>query len=95
MQENIYAREEVHTGAWATPELVGREAFLERIYQAVTDTSCSYVIYITGEGGIGKTRLVQYVLENPPADNHLVVASRVIDLYHSQVRTLAGLIGAF
>ncbi len=94
MQENIYAREEVHTGAWATPELVGREAFLEQIHQAVTDTSCSYVIYITGEGGIGKTRLVQYVLENPPTANPLVVASRVIDLYHSQVRTLAGLIGA-
>jgi len=63
MQANIYAREEVHTGAWATPELVGREAILEQIYQAATNTSCSYVIYITGGGGIGKARLVQHVLE--------------------------------
>lgn len=94
MLENIYAREEIHTGAWATPELVGREAYLEQIYQALSDTSCSYVIYITGEGGIGKTRLVQHVLQKPPAIHSLVVASRLIDLYNSQVRTLAGLIGA-
>ncbi|MEM3646842.1 MAG: tetratricopeptide repeat protein [Thermofilum sp.] len=94
MPRDIYTREEVHTGAWATPELVGRDAYLKQIYRALTDTSRSYVIYITGEGGIGKTRLVQHVLQNPPDVPSLVVASRLIDLYHSQVRTLAGLIGA-
>jgi AAA+ ATPase superfamily predicted ATPase len=93
-EESGYIPGETRAGARATPELVGRIDELEQIESAIRDTETSYVIYITGRGGIGKTRLVQYVLEHPPKDIALVVASRLIDLYHTRVHSLAGLIGA-
>ncbi|GAB4534959.1 MAG: hypothetical protein Kow0063_18620 [Anaerolineae bacterium] len=93
-QESIYVPGETYTSARATPELVGREKELKRIEEAIRDTSQSYIIYITGEGGIGKTRLVKHILEHPPDGLSLTAASDLIDLYHTRVHSLAGLIGA-
>jgi tetratricopeptide (TPR) repeat protein len=93
-EESGYIPGETRAGARATPELVGRIDELEQIESAIRDTETSYVIYITGRGGIGKTRLIQHVLEHPPEDIELVVASRLIDLYHTRVHSLAGLIDA-
>lgn len=76
----------------ATPELVGREKELSKIDQAILDTANSYVIYITGPGGIGKTRLVKHILEYAPQlEGKPLVASEVIDLYHTSARTIEGL----
>lgn len=93
-QESIYTAGETYTSARATPELVGRGNVLTQIDQAIRDTSQSYIIYITGRGGIGKTRLVKHVLKNPPRGIPLVAAADLIDLYHTRVHSLAGLIGA-
>ncbi len=78
-QESIYVPGETYTSVRATPELVGREKELEQIENAIRDTEHSYIIYITGQGGIGKTRLVKHVLEHPPDDVSLVTASDLID----------------
>lgn len=92
MTEYAYVLGETYPSARATPELVGRENELEQIYAAIRDTSQSYVIYITGEGGIGKTRLAKHILENIPQDIEAVAASKLIDLYHTPSRTIDGLI---
>lgn len=85
---------EAYTSVRATPELVGREKERQQIGQAIGDTERSYVIYITGAGGIGKTSLVKHVLKHPPQKMTLMVADDLIDLYHTQVHSLAGLIDA-
>lgn len=83
---------ETYTGARATPELVGREAELAQIHDAIRDTSYSHVIYITGEGGRGKTRLVRHILQHPPTDVPVITAQDVVDLYHTPARTVEGLL---
>jgi len=93
-QESIYVPGETYTSARATPELVGREEELKQIEKAIRDTSQSYIVYITGEGGIGKTRLVKHVLEHPPDGLSLAVASELIDLYHTSTHTVEGLVDA-
>lgn len=93
-QESIYTAGETYTGARATPQLVGREKELEQVEAAIRDTEHSYIVYVTGQGGIGKTRLVKHVLEHPPEGVSLAVASKLIDLYHTRTHSLAGLIGA-
>ncbi|MGC9398235.1 MAG: tetratricopeptide repeat protein [Anaerolineae bacterium] len=83
---------ETYESVRATPELVGREKEVLQINQAILDTANAYVIYITGPGGIGKTRLVQHVLEHvPQLEIKPLVASDIIDLYHTSARTAAGL----
>lgn len=94
MTEYAYALGETYPSARATPELVGREKELKQIYAAIRDTSQSYVIYITGEGGIGKTRLVKHLLHHPPEDIEVVVAQDIIDFYHARVHSLVGFISA-
>ena len=91
-QESVYVPGETYTSVRATPELVGREKELEQIEEAIRDTENSYIVYVTGQGGIGKTRLVKHVLEHPPDDVSLVVASDLIDLYHTSTHTVEGLI---
>ncbi|MBN1921652.1 MAG: AAA family ATPase [Anaerolineae bacterium] len=83
---------ETYTGARATPELVGREVELAQIHDAICDSSYSHVIYITGEGGRGKTRLVRHVLKNPPPNISVRLAQDVVDLYHTRARTVEGLL---
>ena len=94
-QESIYVPGETYTSARATPELVGRKEELKQIEKAIRDTSQSYIVYITGEGGIGKTRLVKHILQHPPDDGlSLTAASDLIDLYHASTHTVEGLIDA-
>lgn len=94
VNEGIHVPGETYTSVRATPELVGRDSELEQILKAINDVGSSYIIYITGQGGIGKTRLVQHVLKLSPEDMHLAVAPELIDLYHTRVHSLAGLIDA-
>lgn len=89
-----YGTRETYTGARATPNLVGRGGELKIIENAIRDTSMPYTIYIQGHGGIGKTCIVRHVLAHPPEGVPLVVATALIDMYHTRVHSLAGLISA-
>jgi hypothetical protein len=81
--------------ARATPELIGRKEILERIKHAICDVSHAYLIEITGRGGIGKTRLVQHVLEKlAPSLQNVRAAKDPVDLYHSSNHSREGLIAA-
>lgn len=90
----IYSRPETYTGVRATPLLVGREEIFGKIETAVRDRTYSYLFYITGRGGTGKTRVIQQALKNAAQDPSLMVAEELIDLYHTRVRSVGGLIGA-
>lgn len=92
MEDHSPSESEIYPGAVATPDLVGREAELAQINAAIRDIENSYIIYIIGAGGRGKTRLVQYVLRNPPIDVPVVAATDVVDLYHTRVHSLVGFI---
>ena len=78
----------------ATTRLVGREETLAQIYQKIQESQQSTIIYITGRGGIGKTRLVDHVLKNISQKQPLRIASRLVDLYHTNTNTVEGLIEA-
>ncbi len=54
----------------------------------------SRVLYVTGSGGIGKTRFLQEALKRLKGEPGLTVASRIIDLYHTQYHTIEGLLDA-
>lgn len=91
----IYNTIDTYTGARATPELVGRDAVLAQIRAAIHDDSTqTHVVYITGQGGIGKTRIVKEVLQFGSDTLPVVYANNVIDLYHTRIRSIGGLIGA-
>ncbi|MBU1662351.1 MAG: ATP-binding protein [Chloroflexi bacterium] len=89
-----YHLRETYRTARATPELVGRSEAYGQIEAAIRDTSKSYIIYICGVGGVGKTRLIQHVLANLPEGLPLLMASDLIDLYHMRTHSLSGFIGA-
>ncbi len=93
MAEEWYAPEERFTAARATPELVGRDKYLDEIAEAIGEVPHTRIVYLVGEGGIGKTRVIDHILKHPP-DGSWIVASRPIDLYHTRVHSLSGLIGA-
>jgi len=87
-----------YVGARATPGLVDRKPILDKIKRAINDRSHSYVIYITGLGGMGKTFLLRHVLRccreggkwfSPEA--RLIAAEEVVDLYHAHTHSLEGL----
>ncbi len=54
----------------------------------------SRVLYVTGSGGIGKTRFLEEALKRLKREPGLTVASRIIDLYHTQYHTIEGLLDA-
>lgn len=83
-----------YTSARATPELVGRKQILAQIEKAIQDTAHSYLIDISGSGGIGKTRLVNHVLEKlaPTLASASRVAKYPVDLYHTRNHSREGLL---
>lgn len=82
--------EPTYPGARATPDLVGRENIFSQIVEAIKDGEHDHIVYITGAGGIGKTRLIQHVFQHPPTDGSLRMASEILDLYHTGVHTIEG-----
>ena len=73
--------------------LIGRRKELEEIRKAA-EAKETKVVYITGQGGIGKTRLIQEVLNELRKEPNLVVAQEPIDFYHIANRSLEGLLEA-
>jgi hypothetical protein len=84
------------TGARRIP-LVGRRDLLEEVEQRIGRGGV-HLLYLEGGGGIGKTALLEAILEQSQrgsmADKRAEcrVASEVIDLYHVDVHTPEGLI---
>lgn len=86
-----------YSGARATPGVVNREEVLQQIRTAV-DGSGARVLYLRGEGGTGKTRILRAVLEYCQEggkwyqDGLLAVApDRLVDLYHTRNHSREGL----
>jgi tetratricopeptide (TPR) repeat protein len=77
--------------------LVGREGFLQEIEQCLRRGG-SHLFYLEGEGGIGKTVLLEAALEftrRGRDDGELFIdciAREVVDLYHADVHTIEGMI---
>lgn len=71
---------ERYTGAWATPDLIGREAILQQIDAAIRDAPGPSVVALHGPGGIGKTRILSDALTRQYA-GPIYPAKRLIDLY--------------
>ncbi|MFQ3684686.1 AAA family ATPase, partial [Roseiflexus sp.] len=71
---------EQYTGAWATPDLIGREAILQEIEEAIRSASGPSIIALYGPGGIGKTRILSDVMKRQQSP-HIYPAKNLIDLY--------------
>src|SRR3989304_303580 len=99
MKPQDYAIE--YASARATPELVGREEILNLIGKAIEDKgNQAQVFYIAARGGMGKTRLLEEVVKRwgnwkrsrPKKRAKLLIANRLVDLYHTHTHTEEGLI---
>ncbi|MGC8947568.1 MAG: AAA family ATPase [Anaerolineae bacterium] len=93
----IISQEEQYLSPLATTELVGREQEIARVRETILETirrKGRSIIYITGVGGIGKTRLLQHLLKVLPQHLPVRVAGRPVDMYHTINHTVEGLIQA-
>jgi tetratricopeptide (TPR) repeat protein len=82
---------EAYTGARATPALVGRASILAQIAEEIQQQGATTILYFVGHGGVGKTRLIQHILATYAEQEDLMVADRLIDLYHTRNRSIGGL----
>lgn len=82
------------TGPYATPNLVGRTALLQRVEGLMQRPSLwqATLIFFTGDGGIGKTRFLLDILKRASNNPALIPARQIIDLYHIRNHTTDGLI---
>ena len=79
-------------GAYATTNLVGREEILAKVNEAFARTSQQpTVLFLTGEGGIGKTRLLQHIIELAKPMPGLQAVQSIIDFYHVPTHNEYGL----
>ncbi len=83
---------ERYTGAWTTPDLVGREAILKQIDTAISSTSGASIIALYGKGGIGKTRILNDTFKRRKPG--LFLAQQVVDLYDMQYHSSPALASA-
>jgi tetratricopeptide (TPR) repeat protein len=82
---------ELITGAYTTP-LIGRTRLLEQLDTQLTDpTPGPHAVVISGQGGIGKTRLLIAALEMASRIPGMHVARAIVDLYHVPTHTPGGL----
>ncbi|MGB4804130.1 MAG: ATP-binding protein [Anaerolineae bacterium] len=80
------------TGAYATTNLVGREEILAAAEKAFEyPSSQPSVLFLTGEGGIGKTRIVQSIIESAKSNDNLQVTRSIVDFYHVPTHSEYGL----
>ncbi len=76
--------------------LIGREEEIERIVRAYQEATAPRVFYIEGEGGVGKTALMEEVMRRIRVGDDTgsrwgVVARQILDVYHIEYQTPGGL----
>lgn len=80
------------SGAYATTNLVGRNEILAKANEIFEHASKQLtVLFLTGEGGIGKTRLLQRIIELAKARPDLRAAESIVDFYHVPTHSEYGL----
>jgi tetratricopeptide (TPR) repeat protein len=84
--------EERYTGAWATPDLIGRRAILDQIDTALSDASGPSIIALYGPGGIGKTRILNDTLKR--SKSGILLAQQAVDLYDMRYHSSLALASA-
>ena len=72
-------------------KLIGRREQLDKVKAAIAEAG-SHVFFLTGEGGIGKTRLQQEIGQHVKTlqaedENSRLLWSGIIDLYHSDMHS--------
>lgn len=82
-------------GPYATPALVGRRDILNQFERILHDSSpAPRLVFLSGPGGIGKTRLLKKALEMARAISNTRVAENILDFYHIRLHTPIGLANA-
>lgn len=99
MKQQEYGME--YASARATPELVGREEILKLVDKAIGEKNDqTQVIYITAQGGMGKTRLFEALVKRwrnsgksrSKKGAKLLIVNQLLDLYHTHTHSEEGLI---
>ncbi|MBU6349824.1 MAG: tetratricopeptide repeat protein [Chloroflexi bacterium] len=81
-------------GALSVPH-VGRRAQLDQIVQKVRTGTGPQLIFVSAEGGFGKTRMLMAVLERLRGESdRYLCAQELVDLYHLEHHTSLGLVSA-
>ena len=81
-------------GALSVPH-VGRKAQLDQIVQQVRTSTGPQLIFVSAEGGFGKTRMLMAVLERLRGESDRYLCAReLVDLYHLEHHTSLGLVSA-
>jgi hypothetical protein len=81
-------------GALSVPH-VGRKAQLDQIVQQVRTSTGPQLIFVSAEGGFGKTRMLTAVLERLRGESDRYLCAReLVDLYHLEHHTSLGLVSA-
>lgn len=85
-----------YVGARATLKIINRDPQLVEIHRAIQEQLTSRILYITADGGMGKTRLLSEVLARlaPGGMWHspsILAVSDPVDLYHPQTHSIEGL----
>lgn len=75
-----------------SPLMAGRKQYREEIRRAIADENRRYAFYFYGEGGIGKTRLLEEVeLLRKEWSGEKFRSSSIIDFYHDRFHSSIGL----
>jgi hypothetical protein len=83
------------TGALSIPKLVGRKEIVALIRESVLDPYPRlHILFLNGEGGIGKTRLLQEGLKHAQEAEKVRSVRTILDLYHVSLHTTLGLMEA-
>ena len=76
-----------------TSQIIGRQALLSEIRQAIADEHGeSHLIFLVGPGGIGKTRLLEEIARPlKQADQRMLFSTAILDLYHGELHSVDAL----
>lgn len=73
---------------------VGRETEIKAFAALLSPGSTKNVFYVQGDGGIGKTWLLQRLMEEPRDNSGLLITKELIDFYDTRNRRVSGLMRA-
>ncbi|HIP71126.1 MAG TPA: ATP-binding protein [Anaerolineae bacterium] len=75
-----------------TDQIIGREEPLKAIYNAIQNEGHTWLLYFYGDGGIGKTRLLEEIVtKNGSWDGLSFRCTPILDMYHSEYQSSDGI----